>query len=129
MNDNLFTTLSEETSRELEKASRGKLPQSSGEESLRRDFLAEDFHKRASNIYEAIIIMSKRARQLGQRQGRIIEQFMASKVRPDDDEEEEEHVRTLDDDDDEPRLPKFEKPTILAMNEMHKGDIKYDVKE
>lgn len=129
MQDNLLSSLSEETNREMEKTDEPVKLRESDEETVRRDFLAEDFHERTENIYEAIIVMSQRARQLGQRQARIIEQFMASKVRSDDDEEEEEIVRPLDDDDDTPRLPRFEKPTVLAMNEMYKKGIKYDVKE
>lgn len=129
MEDNLLSSLSEETNREMEKEEKPVKFQESDVETVRRDFLAEDFHERTENIYEAIIVMSQRARQLGQRQARIIEQFMASKVRPDDEEEEEEVVRPLDEDDDAPRLPRFEKPTILAMNEMFKKGIKYDIKE
>ena len=132
MRENLLSSLSEETNQEMERA--GKIPKfpEDKSETVRRDFLSEDFNDRIPNIYEAIIVMSQRARQIGQRQARVIEEFMASKVRTDaDDEEEEEIVRPRIDEDDEdaPKLPKFEKPTILAMNQMHKGDIKYKVDE
>jgi DNA-directed RNA polymerase subunit K/omega len=129
MEDNLLGSLSEETNREMKKADKPVKLRESEEDSVRRDFLAEDFHDCTPNIYEAIIVMSQRARQLGQRQARIIEQFMASKVRPDDEDEEEEIVRPLDEDDDSPKLPKFEKPTVIAMNEMFKNNIKYEKEE
>lgn len=132
MKENLLSSLSEETNREMERDEQPQGFPASKPESVRRDFLSEDFHESTPNIYEAIIVMSQRARQLGRRQARIIEQFMASKIRPDSDEDdEEEPVKPSieDDDEDAPKLPKFEKPTILAMNEMHKGTIKYEVKE
>lgn len=126
MKENLLSSLSEEINLELERARRIKKLPLSDSDKVRRDFLAEDFQDQAPNIYEAIIVMSQRARQIGQKQARIIEQFMASRMRNDESEEEEEVVRSIDDDDDdEPRVPKFEKPTILAMNEMHLGEIKY----
>ena len=132
MRENLLSSLSEETSQEMEREGRiQKFPEDKTE-TVRRDFLAEDFQGKVPNIYAAIIVMSQRARQIGQRQARIIEEFMASKVRSDvDDEDEEEIVRPRIDEDDEdaPRLPKFEKPTVLAMNEMYKGDIKYGIDE
>jgi DNA-directed RNA polymerase subunit K/omega len=130
MKNNWLSSLSEETNRQMEEMRKPLQKKGDSSDTLRRDYLAEDFYEQAANIYEAIIIMSKRARQLGQRQTRIIEQFIASKMRPDDDENEDEYVRPFDDDDeDAPRLPKFEKPTILAMNEMHQGKIKYKYKE
>jgi DNA-directed RNA polymerase subunit K/omega len=99
---------------------------------LKRDFLAEDFRDQIDNIYEAIIVMSQRARQIGQKQARIIEQFLAAKVRPESEEVEEEIPTRRpfeDDDDDTPRLPQFEKPTVLAMNELLMGDLKYHTKD
>lgn len=132
MRENLLSSLSEETNREMEKEDQPpKFPERKTE-SVRRDFLAEDFKEKIPNIYEAIIVMSQRARQLGRKQTRIIEQFIAAKARPDTDEDEdEEPVRSFIDEDDEdaPKLPKFEKPTILAMNAMHEGLINYEIQE
>ena len=132
MRENLLSSLSEETNREMEKEGKPHSFPEKKAESVRRDFLAEDFKDKIPNIYEAIIVMSQRARQLGRKQTRIIEQFIAAKARPDTDEEEdEEPVRSFIDEDDEdaPKLPKFEKPTILAMNAMHEGLINYEIQE
>jgi DNA-directed RNA polymerase subunit K/omega len=132
LNENLLSSLSEETNREIEESTTKKtliLPKGS---SLKRDFLAEDFRDQIENIYEAIIVMSQRARQIGQKQARIIEQFLAAKVRSDNDEVEDDApvARPIEeDDDDAPRLPQFEKPTVLAMNELLKGDLKYRNKD
>jgi DNA-directed RNA polymerase subunit K/omega len=132
INENLLSSLSEETNREIEeKASKKTLLLPKGS-SLKRDFLAEDFRDQIENIYEAIIVMSQRARQIGQKQARIIEQFLAAKVRSDSDDVEEDApvARPFEDDDeDAPRLPQFEKPTVLAMNELLKGDLKYRNKD
>ena len=134
MRENLLSSLSEETRYDIgindlqKKAS----AEQDKEGVLRRDLLSEDFRDDYPNIYEAIIVMSKRARQIGQRQARIIEQFMAAKAKPDDDDEDDEDIplRSLDDDDEDgPKLPRFEKPTVIAMNEMKKGELKYEDKE
>jgi DNA-directed RNA polymerase subunit K/omega len=129
INENLLSSLSEETNREIEENAARKKPLLPKGSSLKRDFLAEDFRDQIENIYEAIIVMSQRARQIGQKQARIIEQFLAAKVRSDNDDIEEDAPVAArpfeDDDDDAPRLPQFEKPTVLAMNELLKGDLKY----
>jgi DNA-directed RNA polymerase subunit K/omega len=132
MKDNLLSSLSEETQMEMEKGQTQPITPEEKQESVRRDFLAEDFRERVNNIYEAIIVMSQRARQIGQKQARIVEQFMSSKVRTEDDDDEAVEVikpSLEDDDDDEPSLPRFEKPTITAMNEMFRGDLKFNRSE
>ncbi len=133
MRENLLSSLSEETRydigiKDLQQKAAAELDK---EGMLRRNLLSEDFRDDYPNIYEAIIVMSKRARQIGQRQARIIEQFMAAKAKPDDDDEDDDiPLRSLDDDDeDSPKLPRFEKPTVIAMNEMKKGELKYEDKE
>ncbi|MFH1863223.1 MAG: hypothetical protein ABH878_10485, partial [bacterium] len=74
---------------------------------------------------------SQSARQIGQRQAKYIEQFMASLAKPDSEENEEEETprKFAEDDDDAPELPQFEKPTVLAMNEMKSGIIRHHYKE
>jgi len=131
MTENLLRSLSEETNREMEKETATQSFREGKSETLRRDFLAEDFRDKVDNIYEAVIVMSQRARQIGHQQARIMEQFLSSRVRPEsDDNEESEPPRKLDDDDeDAPKLPRFEKPTILSMNELHKGILKHNIKE
>ncbi|RJP80162.1 MAG: hypothetical protein C4524_03710 [Candidatus Zixiibacteriota bacterium] len=131
LNENLLSSLSEETNREMEQQAAPKAPRESRNPSLKRDFLAEDFRENVDNIYEAIIVMSQRARQIGQKQARVIELFLASKAKPDSDEVDDEAPahRIEDEDEDAPRLPDFEKPTVLAMNELHKGYLKFRYKE
>lgn len=131
MTENLLSSLSEETNKELAQEGQSQQPIESRGDSVRRDFLAEDFRDKIPNIYEAIIVMSQRARQIGRRQAQVIEQFMASKVRPESDEDDDDEAPRPRDEDDEdaPKLPRFEKPTVLAMNEMHKGQLKYEAKE
>ena len=131
INENLLGSLSEETSEESQAADLEQRLREARAEALRRDLLAEDFRDRVQNIYEAIIVLSQRARQIGQQQANVIEQFLSSKVKPETDENEEEvpAKKTLEDDDDSPRLPRFEKPTVLAMNELLREGINYKLKE
>ncbi len=132
INENLLSSLSEETNREIQQQTAAKKLREAKTSNLKRDFLAEDFRGKIDNIYEAIIVMSQRARQIGQKQAGVIEQFLASKIKPDSDDTEEEVPAKKpleEDDDDAPRLPEFEKPTILAMNELLKGELKYQTKE
>lgn len=131
MNENLLSSLSEETHRELEKQTETIRFQDRKSEPIKRDILAEDFREKIDNIYEAIIVIAHRARQIGQKQSRIIEHFLASKKPQvtDDTEDEAPRRKPTEEDDDEYRLPKFEKPTVLAMNELLKGEIKYELKE
>lgn len=97
-------------------------------EGYRRDLLAEDFNGKSSNIYEAIIIMSQRARQIGQKQAQVIEKFMASKSRSEEGEGDIPDIFIAEDDDDEERvrLPRFEKPTVVAMNEMYRDMLTWE---
>lgn len=132
INENLLGSLSEETNGEIDETAAAKPVRDPKLDPLRRDVLAEDFRGKIDNIYEAVIVLSQRARQIGQAQAGVIEQFLASKIKPDTDENEEEvpAKKPLEvDDEDAPKLPKFEKPTILAMNELLKGEIAYKVKE
>lgn len=132
MNENLLSSLSEETNRELEKDAKKIASREARSESLKRDYLAEDFRTKIDNIYEAIIVLSQRARQIGHQQARIMEQFLTSRAKPDAEEGEEvEPVKKSleDDDEDGPKYPRFEKPTILSMNELEKDILKYNVKE
>ena len=133
MNDDSLASLSQETNQEIEKEARKSQEKNLEEKAqiLRRDFLAEDFFEQDFNIYETIIVISQRARQIGQQQARIVEQFLASRVKPDsDDLDDDKPLRSFDDDDDDvPRLPQFEKATILAMNEMAQGEINYKYKD
>ncbi|MCX6639219.1 MAG: DNA-directed RNA polymerase subunit omega [bacterium] len=135
MSENLLSSLSDENNSEMGQQGDAAGSVEAKSSTLRRDFLAEDFRDRAPNIYEAIIVISKRARQIGQKQAKLIEQYMSSKVQSSDSDEvdgEEEDVPRKpiydDDDEDAPKFPRFEKPTVLAMNELYKGMLKYEKK-
>ena len=131
INENLLGSLAEEAGEESPAAELEQRLREAKAEALRRDLLAEDFRDRIQNIYEAIIVLSLRARQIGQQQANVIEQFLSSKVKPDTDESEEEvpAKKALEDDEDSPRLPRFEKPTVLAMNELLREGINYKLKD
>jgi DNA-directed RNA polymerase subunit K/omega len=135
MGENLLSSSSEGTDREQNGFEESVPKPSEKPQGLRRDFLAEDFLGKAQNIYEAIIVMSKRARQIGQKQAHIIEEHMATKMQNSDSDDSEGEEGDIvrkplidEDDDDAPKFPKFEKPTVLAMNELHSGDLKYEKK-
>lgn len=132
MRENLLSSLSEETKFDIGSEKQQQAPAGEEAEAIRRDLLAEDYRKSHPNIYEAVIVMSQRARQIGQKQARIIEQFMSTKNRTEDDDEDDDEIiiRSIEDDDEDgPQLPRFEKPTILAMNEMYNGLLKLNTKE
>lgn len=84
------------------------------------DFTQDDFYNKAENIYEAVLIIAKRARHIGELQKRQIDRYLgqtemleqAARQRADDTEEVME-----------PELPErpdfnFEKPVVLSMQEM-----------
>lgn len=79
-------------------------------------FLAEDFHGKADNVYEAIVAIARRARQIGEDQRKEMDDYLSQvemlEKFQEDEENFEEPVRPH-----EPVL-QFEKPTILALREM-----------
>lgn len=90
----------------------------------RTDFLGEDFEELADNIYEAIIVIARRARTIGESQKREIDSQIGTlelMETPDDD--------LFEDEENEPEFRTYEKPTILAMQEMKAGKLKYDYRE
>lgn len=80
-------------------------------------FLSEDFHGRnAKNVYEAIIAIARRARQIGEAQRKEMDAYlsqveMLEKFQEDEESYDEPAVHH------EPVL-QFEKPTVLALREM-----------
>ncbi len=80
-----------------------------------------DFEKFSDNVYEAIIIIAKRARQINDEQRLIIEQ-MTGVSDSDNEENDEEDVERFD----EINEFNFPKPTQLALQEFFEGKIKYD---
>lgn len=84
----------------------------------------EDLYKETSNIYEAVSIISKRARQISDDQKLKIE----SELTPADEEElseEEDEARQLDDMERIEKIKQFKKPVTIALEEMVKGNIEY----
>jgi|GEM_PF-417506 len=82
-------------------------------------YLAENFEGLADNIYEAIIVVAKRARQIGDVQKREIDRQIGTIEMTETPEEE-----PPDEDAPEPEFYRYEKPTMLAMQEMVDGKLK-----
>ena len=82
----------------------------------------EDFTSKTHNIYEAILVMGQRARQINQHQkeelDKIHEEYQAEMALTEAEEPEE----ILN-------IPSYRKPTILAVEEMLKGKIVYNYLE
>ena len=80
----------------------------------------EDF---GGNLYEAIVIIAKRARQINEEQKSMIEieTDMDDSMDSYDDEEEIEEMEEV-----ERKIIKLPKPTEIAIQEMLSGKIKWD---
>jgi DNA-directed RNA polymerase subunit K/omega len=82
----------------------------------------EDFTERTNNIYEAILVMGLRARQINQHQkdelDKIHEEYQAELALTENEEPEE----VLN-------IPSYRKPTIMAVEEMLQGKIVYNYLE
>jgi len=101
------------------------------EKKEKRAFLAEDFHGMAENIYETILIIARRSRQIGELQKRQIDrelgqtEMLEQQVTEPTGEEIEVHTEEP-----EPRPQlHFEKPTIQAMREMASEKTKWRYEE
>ena len=93
----------------------------------KRRFLAEDFEGKAENIFETILIIAKRSRQIGELQKRQIDRTLGQT-----EVLEQQAAQALGDEDEMPifepeERPQlhFEKPAIQAMEEMADGKIKW----
>jgi DNA-directed RNA polymerase omega subunit len=95
------------------------------------EYFPEDFLEGTSSIYEAVLVIAKRARQISEMQKRLIDRHLgqtemleqaAARARAEesDDVVEPEPI-------DRP-VPKYEKPVVLSMREMaeHKVDFHYE---
>ncbi len=80
-------------------------------------FLAEDFFGKAKNIYEAIMILAKRSRAIGEEQRKEMDAYLAQVEMMEKYSEEEDASMEEAPQPHEPVL-QFEKPTILALREM-----------
>ena len=88
------------------------------------DIKLEDIYKQTSNIYEAVSIITKRARQIADDQKIKID----SELTPVDEEEfseEEENIQELDNTERIEKIKNFNKPVSIALNEMVEGNIEY----
>ncbi len=81
-------------------------------------FLAEDFIHDTQNIYQAIMVIAKRARQIGEAHRKEMDNYLSS-VEMMEKFEEGEDAGMIEDNPvlHEPVL-QFEKPTVLALREM-----------
>jgi DNA-directed RNA polymerase subunit K/omega len=103
------------------------------EKTEKRAFLAEDFEGKAENIYEVILVIAKRARQIGELQKRQIDRALGQTEMM-----EQAASENLGDEDEPPVIATepeeriqlhFEKPTIQSMREMSADKIKWDHEE
>jgi len=83
----------------------------------------EDIYKQTSNIYEAVAIMSKRARQISDDQKIKIESELTTAE--DEEVEEEENTQQLDNTERIEKIKQFNKPVLLSVKEMVNGNIEY----
>lgn len=89
-----------------------------------KQYLAEDFEDLADNIYEAIIAIAMRARQIGDAQKKEIDKQIGTLELTEQPEEE-----PPDEDLPEPEFYHYEKPTVSAMKEMAQGKLKLEYKK
>jgi len=95
-------------------------------------FHPEDFIGQADSIYEAVLIISRRARQIGELQKRRIDRHLGQTEML---EQAAARARAEEGDDAVEPEPldrshvQFEKPVVLAFKEMLAGDIEYFYEE
>jgi DNA-directed RNA polymerase subunit K/omega len=98
-----------------------------------KDFFPEDFLEAGTaNIYETVLVIAKRARQIGELQKRQIDRHLGQTEMM---EQAAARARTEDSDDyvepepiDRP-VPRFEKPVLAAMHEMKEGKVDFGFEE
>lgn len=90
-------------------------------------FSLEDFFKKTGNIYEAVVIMAKRARQITDEQRILIdrEREVAPVIIEPKESEEYDDVE-IDREALHRSYKKFPKPTTLAIQEMLEGYLKWE---
>ncbi|MBD3167832.1 hypothetical protein GF324_14615 [bacterium] len=80
-------------------------------------FLAEDYYGKTKNIYETIMVVAQRARQVGERQRREMDAYLNQVEAMEKFEDEDAGMIEDAPEIHEPVL-QFEKPTVLALREM-----------
>lgn len=88
----------------------------------------DDLEKYVENVYEAIVVIAKRSRQINEEQKQIIEEEMqlGDDLLPPNEEYDDDEVdkRALERD-----FPKLPKPTRIAVAEMLEGKLKFEYVE
>ena len=80
-------------------------------------FLAEDYYNKAKNIYEAIMVIAKRAREIGEAQRKEMDAYLSQVEMLEKFHDEDEGMIEDSPVAHEPIL-QFEKPTVLSLREM-----------
>jgi DNA-directed RNA polymerase omega subunit len=92
----------------------------------------EELKKHSNNIYEAIMIIAKRARQINDEQKRLIEQETGYDSSMDNvnDDDDDEAAETPEERQAQPvKYIKLQKPTSIALEEMLSGRLSYQYTE
>jgi DNA-directed RNA polymerase omega subunit len=93
----------------------------------------EELKKHSSNIYEAIMIIAKRARQINDEQKRLIEQetgYDSSMDNVNDDDSDDDSSEAAEERQTHPvKYIKLLKPTSIALEEMLSGRLTYQYAE
>ncbi|MBC8204570.1 DNA-directed RNA polymerase subunit omega [bacterium] len=84
-------------------------------------FLAEDFCKETSNVYEAVTVIARRARKIASDQRLEIEKITSLIESEEETEDKEKEEEQADD-----TVIDFEKPTMIAMRELQAGELEFD---
>ena len=96
------------------------------------EYFPEDFLEGATSIYESVLVIARRARQVSEIQKRQIDRHLgqtemleqaAARARAEDSDDAIEPPEPID-----RPVPKFEKPVVLSMREMreHNIDLYYE---
>lgn len=84
------------------------------------DTTKEDLEKINHNVYEAILVMGQRSRQIGDHQKSILnklhDEYQSTLNLSEDAPEEPEELE----------IPAFTKPSVQALNELLSGEIHYE---
>ncbi len=96
------------------------------------EYFPEDFLDGTVNIYEAVLIIAKRSRQIGEMQKRLIDRHLGQTEML---EQAAARARAEESDDAAPPeppvehinrpVPKFDKPVVLSMTEMREKNVEF----
>lgn len=87
-----------------------------------------ELEKHSENVYEAIMVIAKRARQINEEQKTQMDSAIDTDELREDHEEEEDKKET-EETIEEKELVKEEKPTMVALEEMLQGKLRYEYKD